>query len=409
MVVLFVELLGLCKMLVKEILAKKHGRIITILPDAKMGDAVRIMATEKIGTILLVDREDQLKGIFSERDLVRIIATHGAEAREFPVGELATTSVITCTEDNTLEDVLTMMSNSSIRHLPVTRDQRLVGMISARDLMDAQKDNLLAVLARQKQAAALMGRAKNQAEQANRTKTEFLSRMSHELRTPLNSIIGFSDIIQSQKLGNIANSNYVDYACEIHKSGSQLLALIDDILSLTRLESGKRQLQDAALDPAQHVSACLDRFADDGRAKNIKIDALLPDDDVRLTADAEMLIRMLDNLVSNAIKFTPDGGRITVDVGLDKAKALLVSVADTGIGINPDALESVLTPFSQAEKLLERNFEGTGLGLALVKMMIEMHEGSLVLKSDLGVGTTITLRFPADRVQIEGTRRAAAL
>jgi signal transduction histidine kinase len=282
-------------------------------------------------------------------------------------------------------------------------------MISARDLMDAQKDNLLAVLARQKQASALMGRAKNQAEQANRTKTEFLSRMSHELRTPLNSIIGFSDIIQSQKLGNIVNSNYVDYACEIHKSGSQLLALIDDILSLTRLESGKRQLQDTALDPAQHVSACLDRFADDGRAKNIKIDALLPDDDVRLTADAEMLIRMLDNLVFNAIKFTPDGGCITVDVGLDKAKALLVSVADTGIGINPDALESVLTPFSQAEKLLERNFEGTGLGLALVKMMIEMHEGSLVLKSDLGVGTTITLRFPADRVQIEGTRRAAAL
>jgi signal transduction histidine kinase len=159
----------------------------------------------------------------------------------------------------------------------------------------------------------------------------------------------------------------------------------------------------------QHVSACLDRFADDGWAKNIKIDALFRDDDVRLTGDIEMLNRMLDNLVSNAIKFTPDGGRVTVDVGLDKAKALLVSVADTGIGINPDALESVLTPFSQAEKLLERNFEGTGLGLALVKMMIEMHEDSLALKSDLGVSNTVTLRFPTDKAQIEGTRRAAAL
>jgi CBS domain-containing protein len=226
-------------MLVKEILAKKHGKIITISPDAKMSNAVRIMATRKIGTILLVDRDDQPKGIFSEHDLVCMTATHGAEAREFPVGELASSSVITCTEENALEDVLTLVSNNRIRHLPVTRDQRLVGMISARNLMDAQKDYLLAALTRQKQASALMGRTKNQAEQANRTKTGFLSRMRHELRTPLNSIIGFSDIIQSQNLGNIANRNYVDYACKIHKLGSHFLALIDDILSLTRLENGK--------------------------------------------------------------------------------------------------------------------------------------------------------------------------
>ena len=396
-------------MLVKEILAKKRARIITVLPEETMRDAVQAMAAEKIGSILVVDGDGVLKGIFSERDLIRIIANDAAEARDYPVGQVATTSVVSCTEESTLEDLLTLMSDNTIRHVPVLRDGKLVGMVSARDLMDAQKDDLIAALDRQRQASALMTRARDHAEQANRMKTEFLRRMSHELRTPLNSIIGFSDLIKSQKLGKIGNADYVEYAGEINTSGNHLLALIDDILSVTRLESGKHEMTDIPLDPVELVGACLTRFNGAADHKNISIETNFSADAVRLTGDEEMFSRMLDNLVSNAIKFTPDGGSVCVDVRLDRDADLLVSVADTGIGISPEDLQAVLVPFSQIESVLDRRFEGTGLGLALVKMMVEMHEGELGLESDLGSGTNITLRFPEFRVDVAAKPQAAAI
>jgi len=396
-------------MLVKEILSAKPARLITVRPDAPLSEAVRIMSDEKIGSILVVDEDGKLGGIFSERDLLRVFARHGPDARRLPVSELASTSVITCREDNTLEDVLTLMSNNTIRHLPVTRDGSLVGIISARDLMDAQKRDLLAALTRQKQAASVLRRAKNQAEEANRTKTEFMSRMSHELRTPLNAIIGFSDIIHQQRLGGIGNAEYADYAGEIGTAGRQLLKAINDILAITRLESGRRRIEEDELDLPSHISACLARFGADAAAKKIVLDYGGYADGVRLLSDAPMLDRMLDNLVSNAIKFTPDGGRVTIAPTRDGKGDLLISVADTGVGIDAEKADALLTPFSQADGSLERKYGGMGLGLALVNMMVRMHEGSVEIESAPGAGATVTLRFPASRVRFEDKRRAAAI
>lgn len=395
-------------MLVRDILAKKRAGLVTVLPEATMRDAVQVMAAEKIGAILVVGSDGTLIGIFSERDLVRIIATNGAEARGFPIGTLASTSVITCTEENTLEDLIGLMSNNSIRHVPVLRDGKLAGMVSARDLMDAQKEDLLTMLARQQQVSELIAEAKNRAEQANRMKTEFLRCMSHELRSPLNVIIGFSDIIKTQKPGQAGDANFVSYAGEINMAGRHLLALIDDILSVTQLESGKREVREELLDPLAHAKACVNRFDAAAGEKDIALETRFPGESICLTGDTAMYDRMLDNLVSNALKFTPSGGRVTVEIGIDEYADLLVSVADTGVGISPDNLEAVLTPFSQVDGALDREFEGTGLGLALVKMMIEKHDGALELDSDLGIGTTVTLRFPADRVDAVGERQAAA-
>jgi signal transduction histidine kinase len=389
-------------MLVRDILAMKRARVVSVSPEATMREAVRRMAEEKIGSILIVDGEGVLHGIFSERDLVRIIAANGAEARGYRIGDIASKNLITCTETSSLEELLTLMSNHTIRHVPVVNEGKLVGMVSARDLMDAQKKNLMEMLAGQKEIADLMSAARDRAEEANRMKTEFLRRMSHELRTPLNVIIGFSDILKAPKghqKGAAGDPDSASYAGEINMAGRHLLALIDDILSLTQIESGKRKVNDAPLDPVTLVDACVRRFADAAVAKSVVLETRYPPDGVCLTCDAAMIDRMLDNLISNAVKFTGEGGSVVVAVALDRTGQLAVSVADTGIGIPPDHIERVLTPFNQVEGTLDRKFEGTGLGLALVKMMIEMHGGRLELESAPGVGTTVFLRFPSDRVR----------
>ena len=395
-------------MLVRDILAMKRARIVTVAPEATMRDAVRTMAEEKIGSILVVDGEGGLHGIFSERDLVRIIANHGAEARGYLVGDIASKNLITCTEDSTLEELLTLMSNHTIRHVPVVNDGKLVGMVSARDLMDTQKATLMEMLAGQREIADLMAAARDRAEESNRMKTEFLRCMSHELRTPLNVIIGFSDILKAHKAKGPGETDFASYAGEINTAGRHLLALIDDILSLTQIESGKRKLKDAAIDPIVLVDSCVRRFADAANAKSVALETRYPADGVSLTCDAAMGDRMLDNLVSNAIKFTEAGGRVVVAVALDRMGQLAVSVADTGVGIPADRIESVLTPFNQVDGSLDRKFEGTGLGLALVKMMVEMHGGTLTLESAQDVGTTVILRFPSDRVRTDGAPEALA-
>jgi signal transduction histidine kinase len=395
-------------MLVRDILAQKPDRTISVAPDATLQDAVRVMTAERIGSLLIVDAAGGLAGILSERDVVKIMAQSagGQEAR--PVHEFATKTVITCTEDSTLSDVLTLMGNNVVRHLPVMRDGRLVGMISARDLINAQKEEMLATLSRQKQAYTLMKRAKEQAERTDRSKTEFMRNMSHELCTPLNAIIGFGEIIAGQALGRIGNDKYAEMGREIAAAGGKLLALINDILAMTRLESGKWPVSDNDLDLAALVAASVAAFADAAREKDIRIETVGPELPLRLIGDEEMVLRMLDNLLSNAVKFTRDSGAVTVRVALTDGEGARIDVADTGVGIPPDAIEQVLTPFIQVDGSLTREYEGTGLGLALVNRMIEAHEGEISIASREGEGTTVSLCFPAARTIVGFSPRRAA-
>jgi PAS domain S-box-containing protein len=239
--------------------------------------------------------------------------------------------------------------------------------------------------------------AKVEAEDANRAKSQFLANMSHELRTPLNAVIGFSEIIKNEMLGAINDPRYRDYAGDIHRSGVHLLQLINDILDLTKVEAGKYELREEVCDLAKAACDAARLMRDLAAESGLILETQAPDDLPFLFADERCLRQIVVNFLSNAVKFTPKGGRIEVGVRLEADGALMISVADTGIGMKREDIPRALSPFRQLEHSLGRRYEGTGLGLPLVKALLELHQGSLQIESELGHGTTAIARFPASR------------
>jgi PAS domain S-box-containing protein len=242
--------------------------------------------------------------------------------------------------------------------------------------------------------------AKEQAELANRSKSEFLANMSHELRTPLNAIIGFSEIVAGELFGPIGAPRYIEYAHDIHTSGIHLLSIISDILDLSKIEAGRRDLTESAIDLHEAAESALRLVR--GRAENSGVRLVngiergaMP----RLLADERAVKQMLLNLLSNAVKFTPEGGRVAVGAELRGDGSLAISVDDTGIGMAPENIPRALAPFSQVDSSLTRRYEGTGLGLPLVKSLIDLHGGTLDLESQEGKGTLATVVFPPQRVR----------
>jgi len=240
--------------------------------------------------------------------------------------------------------------------------------------------------------------AKMRAEIANRAKSEFLANMSHELRTPLNAILGFSDMIAEQSLGSEAVDRYSEYAVDIHKSGRHLLAIIDDILDLAKIEAGHTELTESEVP----LSRLMDmfrtflghRFVECGITFAIDI----PEHAPSIWIDKRKIAQVIINLLSNALKFTPRGGTVTVSSRLNADGGLAISVRDTGIGIAREDVPLVLSPFGQVESAFSRKHHGTGLGLPLARSLMELHGGTLSIDSELGVGTTVTVTLPAMRV-----------
>ncbi|RKQ70461.1 PAS domain-containing sensor histidine kinase [Oceanibaculum indicum] len=239
--------------------------------------------------------------------------------------------------------------------------------------------------------------AKEQAEAANRAKSEFLANMSHELRTPLNAILGFSEIIRDQGLGPVGQAKYAEYAADIHHSGSQLLDKINDILDLARIESGRFEFAEGLLDVGGLIDAVLRPLQPRLEGAGLTVIRQPAAETLHIRADARALKRSLLNLLSNAAKFTRPGGTVTLSSGLLPTGEVEIAVADTGIGIEPAAMELILQPFGQVDGSLTRSFEGAGLGLPLVKSMTEMQGGRLVLTSTPDVGTRVAIVLPASR------------
>jgi signal transduction histidine kinase len=246
-------------------------------------------------------------------------------------------------------------------------------------------------------ARALLLEEKRRAELANRSKTEFLANMSHELRTPLNAIIGFSEIIQEELKGPIGTPCYKDYAANILESGSLLLELINDLLDLSKIESGEAPVESGTIDVAKTIHSCLVMTRERAEKGGIEIALTLPAPFPRLKADARMIKQVLLNLLSNAIKFTEPGGRVEVHAELDEDDWLILTVADTGIGIAEENIAAVVEPFAQVANTLTKHHTGTGLGLAIVKSLVEAHGGEFHLQSALGDGTTAIIRLPTKR------------
>jgi PAS domain S-box-containing protein len=253
-------------------------------------------------------------------------------------------------------------------------------------------------ITQQKRAEADLRAALNQAELASRTKSEFLANMSHELRTPLNAIIGFSEIMKNELFGPIGNTNYGDYARDIHESGTHLLSVINDILDVSKAEAGKIELHEEEVDVGQIVEASIRYVRDRASALKVRLGNDLPDGLPLVRVDPLRLKQVLLNLLSNSVKFTPEGGDVTVAGGVSPAGEFVLAIVDTGIGIAPEDLQRVLEPFGQVDSTMHRRYEGTGLGLPLAKALVELHGGTLALDSKVGVGTTVTVRLPKERV-----------
>lgn len=234
-------------------------------------------------------------------------------------------------------------------------------------------------------------------EAANRAKTDFLAIMSHELRTPLNAIIGFSEIISTQMFGPINNERYADYATDIRNSGSHLLSIINDILDLSKAESGKLELDETPIDPVETLNQTMRMFRSRAAELKIKLTFRVRDDIPWLLADARLFNQVAINLTSNALKFTPEGGAVSVELGLTTGGDLELKIEDNGIGIDEADAERVFEPFVQIENAMSRTQQGTGLGLPLVRKIMRLHGGEVVLKSSKGVGTVVLATFPMSR------------
>jgi signal transduction histidine kinase len=246
--------------------------------------------------------------------------------------------------------------------------------------------------------------AKNMAETANRTKSMFLANMSHELRTPLNAIIGFSEIMQSEMFGALGDTRYTDYTNMIHDAGAHLLELINDILDMSKIEAGKFEIERKRLDLREVTGDCLALMEGRAAAAGIELKSDLPSTPVWLDGDRRALKQILLNLLSNAVKFTPAGGSVSVWMGDGDARrsgrACLLSVQDTGIGIPQEAIKRLGSPFVQLRDGADRAHQGTGLGLALVRALAEMHDGAIRIDSVLGAGTTVTLELPVEAAAV---------
>jgi signal transduction histidine kinase len=245
---------------------------------------------------------------------------------------------------------------------------------------------------------AELARARDAAEAANKAKTGFLANMSHELRTPLNAVIGFAEVLEGEVLGPMGNRRYTDYAKDIRESGRHLLALINDLLDLSKAESGKLELDEREMDPEEAVCQCLGMVQPRAEAAEVLLHSRIPDDLPKIYADERKIKQVLLNLLTNAVKFTPAGGEVSAEVEWDGTHLRFV-VTDAGIGIAQDDLEKILQPFVQVDSSLNRKYEGTGLGLPLVKSLVELHGGELDIHSEPGQGTRVKVQLPAERVR----------
>ncbi|MDD2325433.1 MAG: PAS domain-containing sensor histidine kinase [Alphaproteobacteria bacterium] len=239
---------------------------------------------------------------------------------------------------------------------------------------------------------------KEQADFANRSKSEFLANMSHELRTPLNAIIGFSEIIRDQLFGPVGQDQYVEYAGDIHDSGQLLLSLINDILDMSKIEAGKRDLAETVFDVEDVVRSVTRLVAARAKTGKVKLTMSVPHEMPLFRAEERAFKQILTNLLTNAIKFTPEGGHVSLSAMNGDRGELKIIVSDTGIGMSAEEIPVAMAPFGQIESALSRKNQGTGLGLPLTRALVELHGGTLSLQSEVGQGTTITLIFPRDRV-----------
>ncbi len=240
--------------------------------------------------------------------------------------------------------------------------------------------------------------AKRRAEVANRVKSEFLANMSHELRTPLNAVIGFSETLVDEIFGKLANEKQKEYLTDIHSSGQHLLELINDILDVSAIEAGKIEIHEAVVNVKRVADDAILLLKTRAEKGGVELKNMINGKDLKLRADERRVIQILVNLLSNAVKFSHYKGEVKIEGRRLENGAFVFEIVDNGIGMDDAGMAAAMEKFGQAHSSLEIDAEGTGLGLPLTKGLVEAHGGTLSLESEPGVGTTVKIEFPKERV-----------
>jgi len=356
-------------------------------------------ANENLFTIPIVDGEYPL-GLINRHNFIHALAQKYGRALydRRPISTLMDSSPLVVDVNTSLETLNRLIvddnPNALLQGFFITQEDCYLGIGTALSLLQYTNQHM-------HRRALELEEARRSAEQASVSKSRFLATMSHELRTPLNAVMGFSELIEQETYGPAGDPRYVEYAGLIRSSGEHLLTIIDDVLDMSRIEAGKLELAEETFEPVDLAMRCVNilktQAVEKGVALSIDHPGSLPD----LYADPGKMRQVVFNLLSNAVKFTTAGGSVEIRMRASDTEFIL-AVVDTGIGIDANDLSRVMEPFIQADNSLQRQYNGTGLGLPLTKSLIELHGGSLEIKSIQGVGTTVVARLPADRL-VSGT------
>jgi two-component system, cell cycle sensor histidine kinase PleC len=344
---------------------------------------------------------DEQAGMFMLFVMLLVVAISSMLASSLPIAVLALTLPVTCAIavdfllKGTLHNyILAAMALSAEGYFSLLA-YRLYSTTLATLEMRAEKESLIGEL---EQSKSISDEARRRAEGANIAKSRFLAQMSHELRTPLNAILGFSEVMKAEIFGPHTVAVYKDYAGDIHSSGVHLLNLINEILDLSRIEAGRYELNEEAVSLARVVEDCHHLLKLRAGNRGITIHEMFEPDMPRLWADERAVRQICLNLLSNSIKFTPQGGEIWLKVGWTASGGQYMSVKDTGSGIAEEEIPIVLASFGQGSNSIKSAEQGAGLGLPIAKNLIDLHGGTFALKSKLRIGTEVIVTFPPERV-----------
>jgi len=370
---------------------------VPLSPLSTCGEASDIFSDNPDLSALAVIDGRRIAGLVTRSDLFAALSDRFAvsAAADEPVAKFMHRQPLVieanCDFEKLVDTVGSRRTDAFAAGFIVTQNGAYRGIGSIRLLMGAAADRLA-------QRHTEIQRAQMEAEQSRKTKAQFLAAVSHELRTPLNAIIGFSQIIAEGTFGPNDFERYRGYAQDIQNSGEHLLEIINDILDISKIESGKLVLHEEFLDIEPLVDVTLRLVRQRAVENQVALAVQVGGPPFRLRGDKRLLRQLLLNLVANAVKFTPPGGKVTVSAHRTPDGSLSILVEDTGIGIASEDIPKAMMPFGQVDSRLGRKYEGTGLGLPLAKAMAEAHGGALKLESQLGVGTTVTVRLPAARL-----------
>lgn len=338
---------------------------------------------------LVLENEGETSTNWFDRQMAYHAAPEGSVVIQTSAGRWYN---LTERETNDNGTVLMLSDVTAMKLAEQDLQNRVLDLQAAKLVSDRQSEQLQSL-------AAQFAEAKEEADAASRTKSEFLANMSHELRTPLNAVMGFSEVIKNELFGPVGVEQYKQYADDIYESGAHLLAIINDILDLSKVEAGKFDLNETEVQVPELCRSVIHIVKGRADEAGITLVKRIPENPPYLLADPRSLKQMLLNLMSNAIKFTSAGGTVDLVATIGADGGFRFDIRDTGVGIPAEHFDIVLSPFGQVDTAHARDHQGTGLGLPLVKAFIEMHDGRIELESEVDEGTTVSLFFPPERTR----------